>query len=78
MTGHNFNDIKTNNRYEIIQMIYQNTDINRNLITQKTGLTNAAVTKIIKSLINEKFISEKNYFSNFCDRKARYLRRENK
>ena len=73
MIGHNFNDIKSNNRYEIIQKIYQNTDINRNFITQITGLTNAAVTKIIDSLIKEKFISEKNYFSNFRGRKARYL-----
>jgi len=73
MIGYNFNDIKTNNRYEIIQMIYQCTDVNRNFITQRTGLTNAAVTKIIDSLIKEQFISEKDYFSNFRDRKARYL-----
>ena len=73
MIGYNFNDIKINNRYEIIQKIYQNTDINRNYITQITGLSNAAVTKIIDPLIKERFISEKNYFSNFRGRKARYL-----
>ena len=73
MIGYNFNDIKTNNRYEIIQKIYQEADINRNYITQATGLTNAAVTKIINSLINEKYIAEKNYFSSYRGRKARYL-----
>jgi len=73
MVGYNFTDVKNNNRYEIIQKIYQNTDVNRNFITQVTGLTNAAVTKIINSLIKERFISEKNYFSNFRGRKARYL-----
>jgi predicted NBD/HSP70 family sugar kinase len=73
MIGYNFNDVKINNRYEIIQMIYQNIDVNRNYITQITGLTNAAVTKIINSLIKERFVSEKNYFSNFRGRKARYL-----
>jgi predicted NBD/HSP70 family sugar kinase len=73
MTGYNFNDIKTNNRFEIIQKIYQGVDINRNYITQVTGLTNAAITKIINSLIAEKYISEKNYFSNLRNRKARYL-----
>lgn len=73
MIGYNFNDIKNNNRYEIIQKIYQCNDINRNYITQITGLTNAAVTKIINSLIKDKFVSEKNYFSNSRNRKARYL-----
>jgi len=73
MIGYNFNDVKINNRYEIIQMICQCTDVNRSFITQVTGLTNAAVTKIIDSLIKEKFISEKDYFSSFRDRKARYL-----
>ena len=73
MIGYNFTDVKNNNRYEIIQKIYQSIDANRNFITRITGLTNAAVTKIINSLIMEKFISEKNYFSNYRGRKARYL-----
>ncbi|MDR2552339.1 MAG: ROK family protein [Treponema sp.] len=73
MPGYNLNNVKTNNRYEIIQKIYQNVDINRNHITREMGLTNSAVTKIINSLINEKYISEKNYLSAIRNRRARYL-----
>jgi predicted NBD/HSP70 family sugar kinase len=73
MTGYNFNNIRINNRYEIIQKIYQNKDINRNYIAQATGLTGAAVTKIINSLIKDKYVSERNYYSPSRKRKARYL-----
>ena len=73
MKGYNYNDIKINNRYEIIQKVYQGTDVNRNSITRETGLTGAAITKIINSLINEKYISETNYFSSARNRRARYL-----
>ncbi|MCH3918375.1 MAG: ROK family transcriptional regulator [Spirochaetia bacterium] len=65
--------MKNINRFEILQMIYQTKDINRNVITQTTGLTSAAVTKIINSLIAEGVVSEKSFYSEFRKRRSRYL-----
>jgi predicted NBD/HSP70 family sugar kinase len=53
--------------------VYEGKDINRSEITQSTGLTNAAVSIIINSLIGEKFLVEKSYYSEWRKRKNRYL-----
>lgn len=68
-----FSLMKNTNRFEILQLIYREKDINRNSITQATGLTGAAVTKIINGLIGENFVREKSYFSPIRKRRARYL-----
>jgi len=65
--------MKNTNRYEILQQVYRQRDVNRNYITQSTGLTGAAVTKIINSLIEEGFLTETAYYSELRKRRARYL-----
>lgn len=65
--------MKNTNRFGILQKIYREHDVNRNYITQATGLTGAAVTKIINGLIEEGFIAEQTYYSELRNRKARYL-----
>ena len=59
MNNINFESMKNTNRFEILQKVYRERDVNRNHITQATGLTGAAVTKIINGLIEEGFIAEK-------------------
>ncbi|MGE4454755.1 MAG: ROK family protein [Sphaerochaeta sp.] len=65
--------MKNTNRFEILQQVYREQDVNRNYITQSTGLSGAAVTKIINGLIDEGFLSETSYFSALRNRRARYL-----
>lgn len=71
---YNHSYLKNINRLNILQCIYKNEDVNRNYIVKKTGLTGAAVTKIIKSLTDENFVSEITYYSKIRKRKARYLK----
>jgi len=69
----NFESMKNTNRFDILQRIYREQDVNRNHITQTTGLTGAAVSKIINGLIEEGFLAEQPYYSELRNRKARYL-----
>ncbi|HAP56387.1 MAG TPA: hypothetical protein DCR02_01010 [Sphaerochaeta sp.] len=73
MNNINFESMKNTNRFDILQRIYREPDVNRNHITQATGLTGAAVTKIINGLIEEGFLAEQPYYSELRKRKARYL-----
>ena len=73
MQNINFESMKNTNRYEILQKVYRERDVNRNHITQSTGLTGAAVTKIINGLIEEGFLTESSYYSEQRNRRARYL-----
>ncbi len=74
MSTYNQTYIKNKNRFDIFKYIFTIPDVNRQIIAEKTGLTNAAVTKIINNMINDKLIEETNYFSNIRKRKARYLK----
>ena len=71
---YNHSYLKNINRLNILECVYTNEDVNRNYISLKTGLTGAAVTKIINSLIQDKFLTETTYFSEKRKRKARYLK----
>ncbi|MFA6774762.1 MAG: ROK family transcriptional regulator [Sphaerochaetaceae bacterium] len=73
MENINFALMKNTNRFEVINRIYREDDVNRNYLTQNTGLTGAAVTKIINGLTADGFISEKAYYSDLRGRRARYL-----
>lgn len=73
METHNADYIKKINRFKIIKTLCRQDDINRNLIAQSIGLTGAAVTKIVSSLIQEGYLLETARFSEKRQRKARYL-----
>lgn len=58
LTGANLNDLKQSNRTAVLYLLSREGNMSRKDISEKLGLTPAAVTKITRELIEEKLLIE--------------------
>lgn len=68
--GENFTDIFTSNRLIIIKLIINNKNITRTEISEITGLTLAAVSKIVSKLITDNIVLESHYVKGKSGRRS--------
>ncbi len=69
----NIDQIRRNNRLDILCILSQNSDINRSALSEMTGLTNASITKIIAQMETEGILYEVAGFSKSRNRKSKFL-----
>lgn len=74
VAGSNSSDISEKNRSAVLRILQQGEDCSRADIARKTGLTQAAITKIVAGLIDMGIVSETGFIKNHRQRRSVGLR----